>query len=89
MSAVQFDVPAVVPADPTANTSDILVERVKATPSLALFAVPDGDGSACGLTAGLSGLPPPQFGLRGSEFGLGGRFHGDTFLGTKIRFLPI
>lgn len=44
MSAVQFDVPAVVPADPTANTSDILVERVKATPSLALFAVPDGDG---------------------------------------------
>ena len=44
MSAVQFDVPAVVPADPTSNTSDILVERVKATPSLALFAVPDGDG---------------------------------------------
>ncbi len=44
MSAVQFDVPAVVPADPTANTSDLLVERVKATPSLALFAVPDGDG---------------------------------------------
>ncbi|MDJ1115129.1 AMP-dependent synthetase/ligase [Microbacterium dauci] len=44
MSAVQFDVPAVVPADPTANTSDLLVERVKATPSLALFAVPDGGG---------------------------------------------
>ncbi|GAB2692293.1 long-chain acyl-CoA synthetase [Microbacterium marinum] len=44
MSAVQFDSPAVVPADPTANTSDLLVERVKATPSLALFAVPDGDG---------------------------------------------
>ncbi|HCJ48463.1 MAG TPA: long-chain fatty acid--CoA ligase [Microbacterium sp.] len=44
MSAVQLDVPAVVPADPTANTSDLLVERVKATPSLALFAVPDGDG---------------------------------------------
>ncbi|WP_394278119.1 AMP-dependent synthetase/ligase [Microbacterium sp.] len=44
MSAVQFDVPAAVPADPTANTSDLLVDRVKATPSLALFAVPDGEG---------------------------------------------
>ena len=44
MSAVQFEVPAVVPADPQANISDLLVERVKATPSLALFAVPDGDG---------------------------------------------
>jgi long-chain acyl-CoA synthetase len=39
MSAVQFEVPAVVPADPR-PTSDLLVERVKATPSLALFAVP-------------------------------------------------
>lgn len=44
MSAVQFEVPAVVPADPQANIADLLVERVKATPSLALFAVPDGDG---------------------------------------------
>ena len=44
MSAVQFEVPAVVPADPQANISDLLVDRVKATPSLALFAVPDGDG---------------------------------------------
>ncbi|QOC25779.1 long-chain fatty acid--CoA ligase [Microbacterium hominis] len=44
MSAVQFEVPAVVPADPQANVADLLVERVKATPSLALFAVPDGDG---------------------------------------------
>ncbi|KZE90664.1 AMP-dependent synthetase/ligase [Microbacterium sp. TNHR37B] len=44
MSAVQFEVPAVVPADPDANTTDLLVERVKATPSLALFAVPDADG---------------------------------------------
>lgn len=44
MSAVQFEVPAVVPADPRANVADLLVERVKATPSLALFAVPDGDG---------------------------------------------
>ncbi|MFT4229903.1 MAG: AMP-dependent synthetase/ligase [Microbacterium sp.] len=44
MSAFQFDVPTIVPADPAANVSDLLAERVKATPSLALFAVPDGDG---------------------------------------------
>lgn len=44
MSAVQFEVPAIVPADPQANVADLLVERVKATPSLALFSVPEGDG---------------------------------------------
>ncbi|WP_431803959.1 AMP-dependent synthetase/ligase [Microbacterium sp. bgisy203] len=45
MSAVvQFEVPAVVPEDPTANVADLLVARVKETPSLALFAVPEGDG---------------------------------------------
>jgi long-chain acyl-CoA synthetase len=43
-AAVQFEVPAIVPADPNANISDLLIERVKATPSLALFAVPDGEG---------------------------------------------
>jgi long-chain acyl-CoA synthetase len=41
---VQFEVPAIVPADPQANVTDLLVERVKATPDLALFAVPEGDG---------------------------------------------
>ena len=41
---VQFEVPAIVPADPHANITDLLVERVKATPQLALFAVPEGDG---------------------------------------------
>jgi len=41
---VQFEVPAIVPADPQANITDLLVERVKATPDRALFAVPDGDG---------------------------------------------
>lgn len=41
---VQFEVPAIVPADPQANITDLLVERVKATPQLALFAVPEGDG---------------------------------------------
>ncbi|WP_217184342.1 long-chain fatty acid--CoA ligase [Streptomyces sp. AC495_CC817] len=41
---VQFEVPAVVPADPDANIADILVKRVEATPDLALFSVPDGAG---------------------------------------------
>ena len=41
---VQFEVPAIVPADPQANVTDLLVDRVKATPQLALFAVPDGEG---------------------------------------------
>ncbi len=41
---VQFEVPAIVPADPQANVTDLLVDRVKATPDLALFGVPDGDG---------------------------------------------
>ncbi|MFH8252480.1 AMP-dependent synthetase/ligase [Microbacterium sp. B2969] len=41
---VQFEVPAIVPADPQANVTDLLVERVKRTPQLALFAVPEGDG---------------------------------------------
>ncbi|WP_292833155.1 AMP-dependent synthetase/ligase [Microbacterium sp.] len=44
MSAVQFELPAIVPADPQANIADLLVNRVKATPSRALFSVPDGDG---------------------------------------------
>ncbi|WP_197220616.1 MULTISPECIES: AMP-dependent synthetase/ligase [Bacteria] len=41
---VQFEVPAIVPADPEANITDLLVQRVKKTPSLALFSVPDGSG---------------------------------------------
>ena len=41
---VQFEVPAIVPADPQANVTDLLADRVKATPQLALFAVPEGDG---------------------------------------------
>jgi long-chain acyl-CoA synthetase len=42
--SVQFEVPAIVPADPEANVTDLLVQRVAATPDLALFAVPDGEG---------------------------------------------
>nr|WP_201470136.1 AMP-dependent synthetase/ligase [Microbacterium hydrocarbonoxydans] len=41
---VQFEVPAVVPADPEGNIADLLVKRVEATPDRALFSVPDGDG---------------------------------------------
>ncbi|KAA9110939.1 AMP-dependent synthetase/ligase [Microbacterium rhizomatis] len=41
---IQFEVPAIVPADPHANVTDLLVDRVKVTPGLALFAVPEGDG---------------------------------------------
>lgn len=41
---IQFDLPPVVPADPSANVSDLLADRVAATPDRALFAVPDGAG---------------------------------------------
>ncbi|HEX5859525.1 MAG TPA: AMP-dependent synthetase/ligase, partial [Microbacterium sp.] len=41
---VQFEVPAVVPADAQANVTDLLVDRVKKTPDMALFAVPEGAG---------------------------------------------
>ena len=39
----QFDIPAIVPADPEANVTDLLEKRVENTPNLALFSVPDGD----------------------------------------------
>ncbi|MFS2241702.1 AMP-dependent synthetase/ligase [Microbacterium sp. OR16] len=41
---VQFEVPAIVPADPEGNVSDLLAERVRKTPDLALFSVPEGSG---------------------------------------------
>lgn len=41
---VQFEAPAIVPADPDANVADLLVKRVEATPDRALFSVPEGDG---------------------------------------------
>ncbi|MFU8947777.1 AMP-dependent synthetase/ligase [Mycetocola zhadangensis] len=40
----QFDVPAVVTPDPTANTTDLLVERAKLTPTAPLFALPENGG---------------------------------------------
>ncbi len=40
----QFEIPALVPADPEANATDLLVERVAATPDAPLFSLPDGEG---------------------------------------------
>lgn len=39
-----FETPAIVAADPDANASDLLVERVRATPERVLFSLPTGDG---------------------------------------------
>ncbi len=44
MSIVEFNTPAIVPAAPEDNITDLLEQRVAATPDRALFAVPDGDG---------------------------------------------
>ncbi|MFE6733207.1 AMP-dependent synthetase/ligase [Microbacterium sp. NPDC057650] len=41
---VQFEAPAIVPADPEANVTDLLEKRVEATPDRALFSVPEGAG---------------------------------------------
>jgi len=38
----QFDMPAVVPADPGANITDLLIDRLRATPDLVLFSLPRG-----------------------------------------------
>ncbi|GAB2818162.1 AMP-dependent synthetase/ligase [Alpinimonas psychrophila] len=40
---VQFDVPAVVTADPQANATDLLLDRVRQTPDAPLFSVPNGE----------------------------------------------
>jgi long-chain acyl-CoA synthetase len=41
----QFDSPVVVAADPNANATDLLMARVTTTPDLALFALPQDDGT--------------------------------------------
>ncbi|MEV1130655.1 long-chain fatty acid--CoA ligase [Agromyces sp. NPDC049794] len=41
---IEFETPALVPADPEANTTDLLVQRVAATPDSVLFSLPTGDG---------------------------------------------
>ncbi len=40
---IQFDSPALVPADPEANATDLLVDRVAASPDAVLFSLPNGD----------------------------------------------
>ena len=40
----EYFTPAVVPADPDANTTDLLVARLAATPDAPLFALPTSDG---------------------------------------------
>ena len=39
-SVIQFDTPALVPADPVANTTQVLLDRVRETPNGALFSLP-------------------------------------------------
>jgi long-chain acyl-CoA synthetase len=46
-----YDMPALVTADPEANATDLLVDRVNATPDLALFSVPTHDGGWSDVTA--------------------------------------
>ncbi|WP_425561982.1 AMP-dependent synthetase/ligase [Leifsonella bigeumensis] len=43
--------PALVPADPEANATDLLMDRVRATPDLAIFSVPTADGGWSDITA--------------------------------------
>ncbi|MGL4340507.1 MAG: AMP-dependent synthetase/ligase [Rhodoglobus sp.] len=47
----QSDVPALVAAEPAANTTDMLIARVKATPDQVLFAIPTVDGGWSDVTA--------------------------------------
>ncbi len=47
----QFDVPALVEADPEANTTDLLVDRVAATPHLPLFSLPTPEGGWKDITS--------------------------------------
>ena len=46
----QFDVPPLVDADPEANATDLLVNRVAATPNSALFSLPTADGGWSDVT---------------------------------------
>ena len=43
-TVIEFTTPAVVAPDPEANTTDLLVDRVAATPDLVLFSLPTADG---------------------------------------------
>jgi long-chain acyl-CoA synthetase len=47
----QKDTPAVVPASPDANITDLLIERVKQSPDQPLFATPEPDGTWKDITS--------------------------------------
>ncbi|QYH36303.1 long-chain fatty acid--CoA ligase [Salinibacterium sp. M195] len=47
----QFDVPALVVADPEANATDLLIDRVAATPNNALFSLPTANGGWSDVTS--------------------------------------
>ena len=47
----QFDVPAIVEADPQANVTDLLIDRVAATPNQALFSIPTSTGGWTDVTS--------------------------------------
>ena len=47
----EIDKPAVVAADPDANITDLLVERVRLTPDRALFSLQDGNGGWTEITS--------------------------------------
>lgn len=47
----QYDMPALVTADPNANATDLLIDRVAETPDLPIFALPTGNGGWSDLTA--------------------------------------
>ena len=46
-----YDMPALVPADPQANATDLLMDRVNETPDHAIFAIPTADGGWSDITA--------------------------------------
>ncbi|EAR25336.1 long-chain-fatty-acid-CoA ligase [marine actinobacterium PHSC20C1] len=47
----QFDVPALVKPDPDANATDLLIDRVAATPNNALFSLPTANGGWSDVTS--------------------------------------
>ncbi len=47
----EYDMPAIVQADPDANATDLLIDRVKATPDSPLFALPTAAGGWTDLTS--------------------------------------
>ncbi|PRY68544.1 long-chain acyl-CoA synthetase [Glaciihabitans tibetensis] len=47
----QIDTPALAQPDPQANATDLLIDRVSATPDLALFALPTADGGWSDISA--------------------------------------